>query len=305
MASIFRSRTFSTRRPHDLCDWFAALLWYPVHLVYRALLRSRRILLITVASFLPAVSAQNGTGLDGPGPGPGPIEPYKGSIPHLTEADTYRGNAQTSFFVAAWIRRGIAIRYGGNNEQCYDSLIATLNSIINIRLAEYSGSAGVLSLLPTIGALLGAPTNEIWRLWTVVPFGGVLTMMLSFGGAILPIKIEDYERDLSRGNGLIGKIVSFRSPTHGDAPEDEIGGKIDQLGDKLRDRMARKIPRANFNGTLTMGLMGMASLLIGAHASMALVEQGGILPWYCTCRWWMHMWYILGKTPFGFTLIVL
>lgn len=294
MPSTARSRPVPARRLHD---WFAALLVYSVQLVCRAFLRSSRILLITAASFLPVGSAQNGPGLDGPGPGPGPITPYNGSVPHLTAADTFRGNAQTSFFVADWIRRGIAIRYGGDTAKCYDSLIATLNSVINIRLAEYSGSAGVLSLLPTIGALLGAPTNEIWRLWTVVPFGGVLTMMLSFGGAILPIKIEDYERDLSRGNGLIGKIVSFRSPAPGEAPEDEIGEKMTQLSDKLRARMARKVPRDTFNGTLTMGLMGMASLLVGAHASMAMVEQGGILPWFCTCRWWMHLWYILGKTP--------
>ena len=264
-----------------------------MRLIQRTLQVSRRLILTTAMCFIPFASADD---LDQPGPGPGPnaTKLYNGSVPHLTTADTWRGNAQSAFYIGEWIRRGVNIRYGGNDEECYDSLIATLASILNIRAAEYNGSAGVLSLLPTIGALLGAPTNEIWRLWTVVPFGGVLTMLLSFGGAILPIKIEDYERDIAKGNGLIGSIVSFRTSMHG-AAQLGLEEKMDLLGQKLRKRVGQKIPRPNFNGTLTMGLMGMASLLLGAHAAMAMVEQGGILPWYCTCRWWMHMWYILGR----------
>ncbi|CAD6572862.1 MAG: hypothetical protein ASARMPREDX12_005521 [Alectoria sarmentosa] len=68
---------------------------------------------------------------------------------------------------------------------------------------------------------------------------------------------------------------------HG-SPQLGLEEKMELLGNKLRKRVAQKIPRPNFNGTLTMGLMGMASLLLGAHAAMAMVEQGGILPWYFT-----------------------
>jgi hypothetical protein len=37
------------------------------------------------------------------------------------------------------------------------------------------------------------------------------------------------------------------------------------------------------------------SLLCGAQIAMALVEQGGVLQWWCSCNWWMHLWYILGE----------
>ena len=294
MSSTATSRALWTRRQLEV------LIHYAAFMVHRAFARLIRIPVIVAAFFLPLASAAD-EDRNGPGPGPGPDDPYKGSTPYLTKADTWRGNAQSQFYVGDWIRRGINLRQGGNDGLCYDSLIATLNSIINIRLAEYSGSAGVLSLLPTIGALLGAPTNEIWRLWTVVPFGGVLTMLLSFGGAILPIKIEDYERDIAKGNGLIGSIVSFRAST-GSVQQDTLEKKKKKLRKALRKRMAQKIPRPSLFKPLAFGLMGMTSLLAGAHGAMGVVEQGGILPWYCTCRWWMHMWYILGAATLDLSL---
>lgn len=66
--------------------------------------------------------------------------------------------------------------------------------------------------------------------------------------------------------------------------------------------MAQKVPRPSLFKPLVFGLMGMTSLLAGAHAAMGVVEQGGVLPWYCTCRWWMHMWYILGETSLDTSL---
>jgi hypothetical protein len=40
--------------------------------------------------------------------------------------------------------------------------------------------------------------------------------------------------------------------------------------------------------------MGMAVLLACAHAAMAIVERGALLPWWCTSEWWMHLWYLMG-----------
>ena len=234
-------------------------------------------LLIPVASLLPLVSAQDANG-----------------TVFLTAPDNYVGDSQSLLSINAWMRRGINIRSKGDKPLCYATLLNTLGQINHLRAAEYNGAAGVLSLLPTIGALLGAPTNEVWRLWTVVPFGGVLTMLLSFGGAILPIKIEDYERDIAKGNGLIGSIVSFRSVGSG-AGRMLLDEKLELLDQKLKSRMGQRIPRSNFNGTLAMGLLGMFGLLMGAHTAMAMVEQGGVLPWWCTSQWWMHLWYILGE----------
>lgn len=39
----------------------------------------------------------------------------------------------------------------------------------------------------------------------------------------------------------------------------------------------------------------MIVLSFGAQAAMIVVEQGGVIPWWCVSRWWMHLWYVLGK----------
>ncbi len=156
MSSTVDSQSSLVRKAYLLLSF---LIVTSVRFIQRVLQVQRRLLVVISTGLLPLVSARNPSE-----PGPGPNAPYNGSVPHLAQADTWAGNAQTKFFVSEWIHRGVALRYNGDDQLCYNSLIATLGSIINIRLAEYSGAAGVLSLLPTIGALLGAPTNEIWRL---------------------------------------------------------------------------------------------------------------------------------------------
>lgn len=83
-----------------------------------------------------------------------------------------------------------------------------------------------MALLPTVGALLGAPTSEIWQLLTIVPFGGVLAMSISFGGAILPVRVEDYEPILGKGH-YSASSFSLRNKRGVFAPNEE-GGKKDE-----------------------------------------------------------------------------
>ncbi len=207
----------------------------------------------------------------------------------------------TSLDIGVWIQRGICLRADNVPEMCYQNLETALRKLSGIRAAEYSGAAGVLALLPTIGALLGAPTTEIWRLWTVVPFGGGLAMTLSFGGAILPVRVEDYENDLNNNRTTLGSVVSLRA-RRGKAlerHEEETRATIDKLVEKIEARMrqddSQKLPR----GHLIFGLCGMVVLFIGAQAAMVIIEQGGILPWLCVSRYWMHLWYVMGKTLTG------
>ncbi|KAL8870544.1 MAG: hypothetical protein Q9174_003439 [Haloplaca sp. 1 TL-2023] len=212
-----------------------------------------------------------------------------------TPVDNFIGNAESKLQINQWINRGICVRSADEYRVCYQTLEDTLENLNNLRSAEYNGAAGVLALLPTIGALLGAPTTEIWRLLTVVPFGGVIAMTLSFGGAILPVRVEDYENDLSSDRQTLGSIVSLRA-RRGRAKadvEDEARIKLDQLVEKIEARMhqdeSQRLPKAQ----LSFGLLGMILLFLGAQAAMVIVEQGGILPWWCSSRWWMHLWYFL------------
>lgn len=201
-----------------------------------------------------------------------------------------------NFRIDSWTNRGICVRANNIEDVCYIILESTLSDLTQLRAAEYNGAAGVLALLPTIGALLGAPTTEIWRLLTVVPFGGGLAMALSFGGAILPVRVEDYENDSSTDKITLGSIVSLRAKRGkaADHVEEETRAKLDQLVEKIEARMrqdeCQRLPKRH----LSFGLLGMVILFLGAQAAMIVVEQGGVLPWWCTSRWWMHLWYFLG-----------
>lgn len=214
-----------------------------------------------------------------------------------TREDNYIGNSQNFFQIGSWMSRGICVRSQNVDEICYTTLEATIHNLNALRAGEYNGAAGVLALLPTIGALLGAPTTEIWRLLTVVPFGGLLAMALSFGGAILPVRVEDYENDLGRDKITLGSIVSLRAKK-GKAKEDteETEEKLNQLVGRILARMGQDESQRLPKGHLSFGLLGMVLLFVGAQASMIVVEQGGVLPWWCVSRWWMHLWYFLGES---------
>lgn len=243
--------------------------------------------------------------------------------------DKYIDNPRR-FSIITWVNRGICIRSDNNVAICYGSFVTALNNLDPIRTAEYAGAASVLALLPTIGALLGAPTSEIWRLLTVVPFGGGLAMTLSFGGAILPVRVEDYESalksqkvnversDASRVQGFRqsedaqtktpGGLDQAKAETHEglDQAKTETHGGLDQakteklrsLNPKVRqilERMRQDESQQLAKGPLWMGLLGMLVLSVGAQAAMIVVEQGGVIPWWCVSRYWMHLWYVLGE----------
>ena len=223
--------------------------------------------------------------------------------------DNYVGNAQIRFDMMDWINRGLCIRRGTEaggphrTFQCYSRLQSVLaNNLNQIRQAEYNGAAGVLALLPTIGALLGAPTNEIWRLLTMIPFGGFIAMACSFGGAILPPKTKDYESDFMKKNikGDLRGGKSFSTlalPKGMDAiDQDRIKRRADillrRVQRKLQSGLREDVPKMY----ILVGLTGMAMLLAAAQAAMVVVELGAVLPWWCISKWWVHLWYLMGKS---------
>ena len=106
-----------------------------------------------------------------------------------------------------WKNRVDTIRRDHNQRQCLTALANLLATIGPLQSTEISGTAGALSLLPTAGALIGAPAKELWLVYKLVPLGGFLSMLLSLGGNIVPSQASDYRisSDGMNYGGLIGK----------------------------------------------------------------------------------------------------
>lgn len=204
-------------------------------------------------------------------------------------------NIQYNFRVSGWVTRGDCIRRPRQDRTCYDILSPLLDHLVSTREAEYAGAASVLSLLPTIGALFGSPTSEIWRLKSIVPFGGAMAIALSFGGALMPSHVEEYEKTVTQENNAIGSIISLRrKQAGGHKDEQTIDEKLQMMSRKIKERIDRHESIRLPKHFLIFGLFVMFVLFSMAQAAMGVVEQGGIINWWCSSRWWMHLWYVAG-----------
>lgn len=217
--------------------------------------------LMLITRLLPMVGAQNKT-----------------AVECAIKTDT---SVEATFDITTWVKRGICIRKNDIGYKCYLTLNDVLRNLLSLRAGEYNGASGVLALLPTIGALLGAPTSEIWKLWTIVPFGGALAMFMSFGGAILPVRVEDYESVEHKGLHHSGSSFRLRRPEEtsreGQVADTEslTRSLLDRLDAKLHQEKSVNVAKTD----IWLGLSAMVVLLFGAQAAMIVVEQGAILPW--------------------------
>jgi len=113
------------------------------------------------------------------------------------------GNATGWFNIKWWVDRGMLIRSGKEDLECLGNLSWAVSNLGALSAGEYSGAAGTLALLPTAGALIGAPSAELWVIFQLFPIAGLLTMFLSIGGTITPTSARDYDlRNMSYG-GMI------------------------------------------------------------------------------------------------------
>jgi hypothetical protein len=142
----------------------------------------------------------------------------------------------------AWIRRGTCI----HNLEDYDSyrtnLQLTLSGLDSLHSAEYSASATILTLLPTIGAVFGTPTAEIWILLNVLPFGGAIAILLSFGGSMMPAKPEEYDDDATRGEGQRPDNVAGQKEAEANGPSDPFERLSRIVANKVQAHLRRKLP---------------------------------------------------------------
>lgn len=159
--------------------------------------------IVAAVALLPTVSAQADPGyvnIDGPdhtyaGFVAGPVN---SSFPNADKifADIHHFT-QSGLNWPSLKARAEQIRANGNTRDtgyCYGNLSLALDGLGAAYLAGAAGASTLLTLLPTAGALIGAPARELWVLYKLMPVAGILSMMLSLGGNIVPLELNAYER---------------------------------------------------------------------------------------------------------------
>ncbi|KAI2629549.1 hypothetical protein GGR54DRAFT_267464 [Hypoxylon sp. NC1633] len=187
-----------------------------------------------------------------------------------------------------WKERGSAIRLG-SREQCFKNLSVVLGNVGPIYAAENSASSGALTLLPTAGALIGTPSKELWMLYKMVPLAGVLSMMLSLGGNIVPDSSVDYERDGFTYGGIIGSDDT--------APGEGVDTPVGQMdASTFAKEVLRRARRETGSRKRSVAAIGIFCQLfwIGTIVFACwFTESGAILVWWCQGWGWMLAWYLI------------
>ncbi|KAF3480427.1 uncharacterized protein GIQ15_05774 [Arthroderma uncinatum] len=189
-----------------------------------------------------------------------------------------------------WRSQGNNIRLG-NRVQCFTKLSMALSNVGPIYQAGTAGSAGALSLLPTAGALIGAPAKELWILYKIMPLAGVFAMMLSLGGNIVPDLSSDYEQDGFTYGGWIATTSNgdLHEPVK-PIPMNETNATTfaDMVEARAHD------PLGNSKRLLTAFGMFCQLFWIGIIIFACwFTGIGGIVSWWCSFSGWMLGWYMV------------
>lgn len=193
-----------------------------------------------------------------------------------------------------WSNVATSIRTGPTRLSCYANLDAVLSSIGPLAAASSSAGCGALTLLPTAGALIGSPTKELWVVYKLMPLAGVLSMLLSLGGSIVPSNASDYELNpatFSYG----GLIATEHEEPKVEAPKAEEP-KAKEIEDQRSGRpsahaFATKIKKraGNFKGGtkygyVWCGIVLQCLLIIVLFIACWFTQSGAILLWWCQVR---------------------
>ncbi|KAI0968732.1 hypothetical protein F4678DRAFT_481914 [Xylaria arbuscula] len=207
-----------------------------------------------------------------------------------------------------WVDRGMVIRGGDSVYSCLANLTAALELVGQLNQAEYNGAAGALSLLPTAGALLGAPTREMWILYKLVPISGILSMLLSLGGSITPSNVGDYDPNKPFSFGGFVPTIPVEGPRRTKSRATNISGAAhdntyedeEELVENDIQKFAREIKeRADDEGGGSIFLrvwiaIGVQACLIAALLiPMYYAQRGAVVTWWCRVWGWMWFWYFL------------
>ena len=203
-----------------------------------------------------------------------------------------------AFAFSAWWDQGRCVKNTDHNAQCSATLAFVLDNLDSLHQAEYSAAATILTLIPTIGALFGTPTSEIWVLLKLLPIGGFLAMFLSFGGTLMPRSLDDFRAERERGSekGPAG------AETAKDVEKARVQGQLDLLARRIKTKVRGNNRMALPLIKIVAALFGMIILLASVLAGIAIVAIGAVYVTWCTATWWFHLWYLVGRSFAFFTI---
>ena len=192
------------------------------------------------------------------------------------------GNESGPFNLPQWAQRGMLIRKGGNDLYCLGNLSWALMNLGELNMGEYSGAAGTLALLPTAGALIGAPAKELWLIFKLMPIAGVLTMFLSLGGTIMPSSSGEYDLDSFDYGGMMATDRQKERAKGRAQLEAEMGHLEDW--ERLARRVARRaVDLTGGNGYTSIWIASFFQLVFFGAILVVLWygQRGAVIPWWC------------------------
>ncbi|KAJ4318735.1 hypothetical protein N0V84_006728 [Fusarium piperis] len=203
-----------------------------------------------------------------------------------------------------WVNRGMVIRRGANVYECLANLTAALDLVGQLSAGEYNGAAGALSLLPTAGALLGAPTREMWIVYKLVPMAGLLSMFLSLGGSITPSNVGEYDPAEPFSYGGFMPTTRVRAakrrpatPASGNRHGITFEAESEQTEAQVFAQEVLERAEDDSGGGIKFGIfLAMALqfvLIIAMLIPMWYAQRGAVVSWWCRVWGWMYFWYFL------------
>ncbi|KAF2105168.1 hypothetical protein BDV96DRAFT_535432 [Lophiotrema nucula] len=200
----------------------------------------------------------------------------------------------------AWSHRATIIRSSGTAAMCTGNLSVALGDVGAAYQASSSGSTTLLTLLPTAGALVGAPAKELWVLWNLVPVAGFFSLALSLGGNIAPHQVSDYAnledfsysdmRSTSAEKLNPRRESNLSSKAENDETEADVVRAAEQFANHVH---ARAMDPQGSDKTLKI-LLGIFSLCVWISLIVVachLLQAGAIIVWWCTAVNWTFCWY--------------
>jgi hypothetical protein len=183
---------------------------------------------------------------------------------------------------ASWRERATQIRGSGNQQFCVGNLSLALGGLGAAYQAGAAGGTTLLTLLPTAGALIGAPSKELWVLYKLMPVAGILSMLLSIGGNIVPMEVNQYERlDSFSYAGMVGSLPEEKVTIPTDASSQQGLTEADSFANEVHAR-ALDSTGSNKSGVIAAGIALQLFWLGCILTACWFIQSGSIIVWWCT-----------------------